>query len=446
MIIHRPRGSIHRGLWMISYRTTNMRYPKEQERSIIATGITGYLLLLVITIIHRQPPLFDEPLLIPNVLLLDQYGLSREFFLNIDNQAPGPLYQFVHYALRPITHLQPPGIRLVNTFMLLMIIVLLAAIVRKTQLQRRIKQNVWLPALHIMAVPMIWTVSGMALTEIPAMLFASLSIWLLQLAPDYTRKRWWLGVGLSLLAGLSLGLAILGRSPFVVLVPSALLLLLQIGGEVRKRRIIVSIYMTVALLCCMPVFVIWGGLVPPKQAIINEGGIVFWHGILAFAYGALIVLIVAPAWFTYNRLILLVLVLLYVILLPVNYYWLHYAYAPLSGVLGKIFPAAVMQIYPYLISPFLLTIALYFLYCAFLQWMERRTEPFSLFILLSVLLMLATSFKVTHLFSSRYVAQTAPLFIIMLAPYIRINRGQLIRLAAGMIIGLLSLETYFLFR
>jgi 4-amino-4-deoxy-L-arabinose transferase-like glycosyltransferase len=420
-------------------------YPKEQERQIIIAGITGYVLLLVITIIHQQPPLFDEPLFIPNVHLLDQYGLSRAFLLNIDNQAPGPLYQFIHYLLRPITHLQPPGIRLVNTFMLLMIIALLAAIVRKTQIQRRIKQNVWLPALHIMAVPMVWQVSGMALTEIPAMLFATLSIWLLQLAPDHIRKRWWLSILLSLLAGLSLGLAILGRSPFLMIVPAALLLLLQTTGE-KKRRVIVCIYMAVALLCCIPVFVIWGGLMPPKQAIISEGEFVAWHGILAFAYGALIVLIVAPAWFIYNRLILMALILLYLILLPVNYYWLHYEYAPLSEVLKKIFPAAITEIYPYFISPLLLTIALYFLYCAFLQWMERRTEPFSLFILLSVLLMLATSFKVTHLFSSRYVAQTAPLFIIMLAPYIRVSKGQLIRFAAGMIIGLLSLETYFLFR
>lgn len=420
-----------------------MQRPNAHEKVLLATGIGAYLLLLLITILHRQPPLFDEALFISNVHLLEQYGLSRTFLLNIDNQAPGPLYQLIHYILRPLTHLQAPGIRLVNTFMLLLIILLLAAIIRK--MQRRVKKSVWVPALHIMAVPMVWQVSGMALTEIPPMLFATLSIWLLQLALDYTRKRRGLGILLSLLAGLCLGLAILGSSPFLMIVPSALLLLLESAGE-RRRRVLVSIYMGVALLCCIPVFVIWGGLVPPKEAVITAGGIVTWHGILAFAYGALLVLIVAPGWFVYNRLVLLALVLLYMILLPMNYYWLHYEYAPLSGALKKIFPAAIMQIYPYLISPLLITIALYFLYTVFLQWMERRTEPFYLFLLMATLLMLATSFKVTHLFSSRHVAQVAPLFIILLAPYIRVNRGQCIRFAAGMIIGLLSLETYFLFR
>jgi 4-amino-4-deoxy-L-arabinose transferase-like glycosyltransferase len=385
----------------------------------------------------------DEPLFLPNVHLLDQYGLSRTFLLNIDNQAPGPLYQFVHYILRPITHLQTPGIRLVNTFMLLMIIVLLTAIIRK--MQRRVKKNVWLPALHILAVPMVWQLSGMALTEIPSMLFATLSIWLLQLAPDYTRKRWWFGILLSLLAGFSLGLAILGHVTFLVIVPAAMLLLLQTTGD-RKRWTIVGLYIGVALLCCVPVFVIWGGLIPPKQAVISEGGVVVWHGILALAIGALIVLIVAPAWFIYNRLILLILVLLYIILLPFNYYWLHYEYVPFHEALKKTIPAAILQIYSYLTTPLLLTLALYFLYSTFLQWMERRTAPFFLFILLSLLLMLITGFKVTHSFSSRYVAQAAPLFIIVLAPYIVVGKWQLIRFAAGMIIGLLSLEMYFLFR
>ncbi|TWW00357.1 glycosyltransferase family 39 protein [Chitinophaga pinensis] len=420
-----------------------MRHPRSQERTLIFTGIAGYILLFVITLLHKQPPLFDEPLFIPNVYLFEQYGFSRTFLLHIDNQAPGPLYQFVHSALKPLTHLQTPGIRMVNTGMLLLIILLLAAIIRK--MQRRLKRNVWLPAFHIMAVPMVWQVAGMALTEIPPMLFATISIWLLQHAMERTTKRWWQGLSLSILAGLSLGLAILGRSPFVVIVPAALLLLLQTAGEWRKW-VIVSVYMGLALACCVPVFIIWGGLMPPKQAIISTGGLVLWHGILAFSYGALIAVIIAPGWFIYNRQILLVLIILYAILLPANYYWLHYEYAPLNEALKKIFPAAVMHIYPYLISPLLATIALYFLYCAFWQGMERRTEPFFLFILFATLLMLATSFKVTHLFSSRYVAQAAPLFILLLAPYIRISYGQCIRFAAGMIIGLLSLETYFQFR
>jgi len=422
---------------------THMQGPRPQERLLLIAGIAGYLLLLLITIVHRQPPLFDEPLFIPNVYLLEQYGLSRTFLLSIDNQAPGPLYQLIHYALKPITHLQTPGIRLVNTAMLLLIIILLPAIVRK--MQRRVKRNPWLPALHIMAVPMIWQVSGMALTEVPAMLFATLSIWLLQLSLEKTRRKRKFALLLSLLAGLSLGLAILGRTPFLMIVPATLLFFTDTHTS-GKLRTLLCLYMIIALACCLPVFIIWGGLMPPKQAVISAGGVVPWHGILSFAYGAAIVAIIAPAWFHFNRLVLLTLILLYVLLLPINYYWLHFEYAPLSEALKKIFPAAFMQIYPYLISPLLATAALYFLYSAFLQGMERRTEPFFLFILFAILLMLATSFKVTHIFSSRYVAQVAPLFIIMLAPYIRTGYWQCGRFAAGMIIGLLSLETYFLFR
>ncbi|MBW8686734.1 glycosyltransferase family 39 protein [Chitinophaga rhizophila] len=419
-----------------------MQHPRSQERFLILTGIAGYILLFVITLLHPQPPLFDEPLFIPNVYLFEQHGLSRTFLLNIDNQAPGPLYQFVHYALKPITHMQTPGIRLVNTIMLLLIILLLAAII--SRMQKHGKQHTWLPAIHIMAIPMVWQVSGMALTEIPPMLFASLSIWLLLLAIEQAAKHHWAGLLFAVIAGLCLGLAILGRSPFVVMAPAALLLLLHTAGG-KMKWAIVTIYIGLALACCIPVFLIWEGLMPPKQAIISQGGLVPWHGILAFAYGALIAVIIAPSWFIYNKWVLISLVVIYAILLPANYFWLHYEYAPLNEALKKIFPAAFMQLYPYLISPVLATIAVYFLYCACWQGMERRTEPFFLFILCSTLLMLATSFKVTHLFSSRYVAQAAPLFIILLAPFIRVSYGQWIRFTAGMIIGLLSLETYFQF-
>nr|WP_262916008.1 glycosyltransferase family 39 protein [Chitinophaga filiformis] len=421
---------------------TNMLRPNIYERILLIAGLAGYFLLLLITLLHWQQPLFDEPYFISNVHLLKQYGLSRTFLLNIDNQAAGPLYQFVHYALEPVTGLQTPGIRLVNTVMLLIIILLLTGIIRK--MQRRVKKSAWLPALHIMAVPMIWQVAGMALTEIPAIFFATLSIWLLQLALDYTRKPWALGIFLSLQAGFCLGLAALGRSPFVMIVPAALLLLLQSAGE-WKRWVIVSIYMGVALLCCIPVFVIWGGFIPPKQAVMSTGGIMHWHGILAFAYSALIVFIVAPGWFAYNRPTLLALIGLFVIVLPLNYFWLQAEYAPLNEGLQKIFPAAVVQPSSYFISSMLIVIALYFLYSAFLQWMERRTEPFFLFLLLATLLILVTGFK-TPFFSFRYAALVAPLFIVLLAPYIQASREQCARYAAGMIIGLLSLETYFLFR
>src|SRR5688572_4178248 len=98
---------------------------------LLLLGLVAYISLVLITVYHKQPPLYDEPLFIPNVYLFEQYGLSKEFLLKLNEQAPGPLYQFIHYPLKGITHLQTPGIRLVNTALLGGMILLLTAIITR---------------------------------------------------------------------------------------------------------------------------------------------------------------------------------------------------------------------------------------------------------------------------------------------------------------------------
>ena len=58
------------------------------------------------------------------------------------------------------------------------------------------------------------------------------------------------------------------------------------------------------------------------------------------------------------------------------------------------------------------------------------------------MLLLATSAKVTHLFSTRYVAQASPFLVFLLAGYDRSGWGRLLRFLIGMAIGYISLETY----
>src|SRR5438046_3859545 len=95
------------------------------ERLLLATGILGYVFILVITFLHQQPPLFDEAFFVKNFLSYEKYGLSNEFLVGMQDQAPGPLYEFVHFAFRPLTHLTTPGIRLVNVFLLGMTILVI---------------------------------------------------------------------------------------------------------------------------------------------------------------------------------------------------------------------------------------------------------------------------------------------------------------------------------
>ena len=111
----------------------------------------------------------------------------------------------------------------------------------------------------------------------------------------------------------------------------------------------------------------------------------------------------------------------------------------------KVFPPAFMKMYPLVISPLLATLSLYFIANCLLQAWYHRNEPFFVFILFSGMLLLASSFKVTHLFSTRYVAQAAPFFVLLFPDYDSPTSGRLLRFILGMLIGFASLETYFNF-
>lgn len=410
------------------------------QNAVLLLGLTGFLLIFLVTVLHRQPPLFDEVLFIPNVYLFEKHGLSREFLVNLDNQAPGPLYEFVHYPLRIVTHLDTPGIRLVNVFMLGLLTLILARIIASVK-NISFRQALYF-SVGIVAVPMIWQVSGMALTEMPTMLFGALSLMLLTFAIKQEERSALRSTLAAVLAGFALGLAILGRSPFLLLGLASFSLLLNNFSNARRWRTVL-LYSLIGWGMAVPVFIIWNGLVPPQQAFVGEGGISFWHGILAFAYGALLTLIIAPRWFYFSRPVLFLLLGTYAALLLLNVYVLDYQYAPLSATLDMIFPPSFMGVYPYIISPLLATAAVYFISCSLLRAWEKRTDPVFLFFLACGMLLLASSFKVTHLFSSRYVAQATPFFILVFPGYDRPTMGRLLRFAAGMAIGFLSLETYF---
>lgn len=409
---------------------------------LLLLGLVAYILLVLITVYHKQPPLYDEPLFIPNVYLFEQYGLSKEFLLKLNEQAPGPLYQFIHYPLKGITHLQTPGIRLVNTALLGGMILLLTAII--TRLNKVDKKQAFLLALNMMAIPMVWNVSGMALTEIPAMFFATLSIFFLLHALDKQNSSFPLSLLLALLAGAATGLSILGRSPFLIMVPAAGALLTG-NFQDRRRWGLLTVYAGTALAMCLPVFIIWKGLTPPQQAFTAAGGLSPQHGMLAFAYGALVTFILAPEWFIFNKRILLFMLAAYALLLLANLTVVRFKYAPLYFSLANVLPIAFMRLYPFIIVPVLAVIAAYFSVCSLVRAWQRRTDPFFLFLFLCAMLMLATNLKVMHLFSSRYAAQAAPFLVLLLLRYDKITYNKCLRAVAGMVIGFLSLETYFHF-
>jgi len=74
---------------------------------------------------------------------------------------------------------------------------------------------------------------------------------------------------------------------------------------------------------------------------------------------------------------------------------------------------------------------------------ENRTNNIYVFCGLGSFLILLTCIKVTHLFSSLYVLQAAPFFMVILSYHMKFSKMELMLRLAGIVMGIISLISYF---
>lgn len=406
----------------------------------IAFALLTYIVLFAAVITSRTTTCFDEQLFIHNMALFNEFGLSKTFLVQMVDQAPGPLYQLVHYPLQYFTHLEAPAIRVVNMVLFFVVIFFTWLNIRLTN--PSLKKEVALAwASTLVFVPVVWQVAGLALTEMPAMAASSASIYLLLLAIQKLQNKNSAKASLlSFTAGVLLGFAILGRSPFL-LIGVASLALFTYPRYHSKKIVLAMAYLLPALIMAIPIFFTWKGLVPPHQQYIGHGFSI-WHGFLAFAYMGIVTLLAAPQWFVKFRWQWPLFALGYLLLFLINYHVLGLTYYTLGFTIKRFISPSLFQYYPFLIAPALLIISLFFIGSCFYRLFEKSGNNSYVFLLLSGLLLLASCAGITHLFSTRYVAQASPVFVLLFAGYDRFGYSRMLRLGIGALIGALSLYTY----
>ena len=378
----------------------------------VAILVLGLILLSAATLFNSHSFLFDEKLFPPNVELMDEYGFGKKFLVEMKDQAPGPLYEFIHLPLKQITGLTARGLRAVNLTLFYGVIIALAFFYYKAQ-QQNLQQSVY-SSLHILAIPTLWQVAGLALTEVPAMLFVTISFYfgilLLKKSSELSKGQIIL---YSITMGLTGGMAMLGRTPYLILVPAFLCVLLFqkyfLNQKIDFARSFLP-FCLISLGMIIPIFIVWGGLVPPLQPRV-DGVIKPWHGLLAMAYTCVIGFILNP-------------------------------YIPMSTTVVKVFGLKFLLIYGFFISPLLATFGIYFLLCCYHRGKENIADPVYLFAILITLAILASSAKISHQFSSRYVAQAAPFLVIIFTRIDQEDKWKWARLIIGMTMSFLSLNTY----
>ena len=154
---------------------TNRRLPAVNEQksgfgpfSTWAAGLLAGGLLLSLIATSPNHLVYDESYHIGLAENIFHQGLGQALVDPRNQSAAGPLFAAFHLVFAPITYLAAPGIRWIN-FILLSVVVALTALTRTRIMNDR--EPIGSGAIALLGVPFLWPATGMALTEIPALVF-----------------------------------------------------------------------------------------------------------------------------------------------------------------------------------------------------------------------------------------------------------------------------------
>lgn len=385
------------------------------------------ILLVLILVFSGNGFKFDEPYYLSNVDLLKQYGFSRYFIIHLQGPA-GPTYAVLHYLLSPLTGLKVIPVRLVNFCLLIFTMDLLNRILKRACQP--------LTSLGMLSIPMTFVCAGMALTEVPALFFLVLSIYLLQ---GSIQKQ---NIFLLIAGALSYSFGILGRQPYLLLLPVFILFAFY-RFSFRSIGLLI-IFLLISLILPVYCFCLWHGLIPQTGRVAEEGGFVYTHFFLSCGYCFLAFLFTTPTFIIPPKRIgyfTLILVLLGLIGISV-YFNLHYAV--MDTLTEKILPSRFLPRFLNLCFGLLLFMSFYFILNCIYRFFESYKTSILLVSFLSLFILLLSTITITHQFSSRYVFQLSPFIIIVGARYNKTDLYSNILRILGVLLGVSSLVSYFL--
>ncbi|MEO5682941.1 MAG: hypothetical protein ABIQ88_09880 [Chitinophagaceae bacterium] len=402
--------------------------------------LTGFIALVAIQFIFPRPPFYDEPDYLGNIALLHQYGFSKEFLVNMVGSA-GPLYTAVHYLLEPLTGLHAPYIRLVNTFFLAATIFII---------YRILKEMAGLPrmyALYVMAVPFIYIAAGLALTELPAMFFFTMAVYLV--IKNKSTAAFSSAVINMIVAGLCMSLAIAGRQPYLLTLAAFPVLFIS-KVQQRNQLFLLAVMLVFSLLLPACLFTVWKGFIPTIEAqlytdIANAGTSYrpdFF--LLCIFYFAISMFLTAPGFLQFpGKRYFLPMAICLIILTVANLSFEWIKLVPAKSIITKIL-ASPRQVYLFslLCGGAVIFLGLYFWVCMYRQLRHARYPKEMLFFALALLLIAISCTKITWGYSSRYAAQAIPLLVLLGSLFYRRSKFNTIRIALGAAAGLLSLISY----
>lgn len=413
--------------------TSDESTPLRRQHNTLIAGVIALLLMAAMIAFGPEKLCFDEPYHL-SVAKKAVETTWREALVDPKSQsAAGPLYAAVHVAVHPLTNFNAPGVRWVNFgFLLLTILVVSSSLGTINQFQ-------WRAGLSLLSVPFLWPCVGMALTEVPALFAFSLYLYcfltLIRKTRDTPHHVDWSLYIWSIAAGIALGVAILGRQTYLIVLPSVFVLVLS-----RPRFwifAVITVFSTFVV-CIWP-FLLWKGLVPPSQQHTNSG-LRLQNLMLSLTYITAATIFIHPRWIRFRdrSFVVIALVLGFVL----TWFSRDYDTPPAKTLLIKIFGERLGLLSGFIAGSALGALSvLWFIETAKQAWRER-SDIGRLFLYAILLALVVAPLKVSHLFSSRYVVGALGTLILVLLPPQR-EPLENTRFWFGGILGCLMLSTYY---
>jgi len=407
-----------------------MTWQLSNRQATLGTTILMTIALLALVAMVAFSPhrlTYDEPYYLNYVSLLHQHGLTIAYIQSVPGPA-GPLYGFVQRMAEPVTHLDPVGMRLVNISFLLGVMVVLGVYLRFLK-----KSTFFATPLLALVVPMTWVVSGLALTEAPALFFVTLSL-CFQLkgldAFQAERPVW----GKFLVSGILLGVAFWGRQPYVLLAGVIVLLVFA-----ERRLMVPAMIFLVALAAIVsPLVVIWHGLVPPAMQKI-VGGLSLSHALDSLSYTGFCIFLLAPSFFRFSAVESIGVAVSAVVC---HLFWGTQLY-PLGTVVRRLISARMIPAYGQLCGWLFMCIGLFFLAAVLRALWRHRTDLKRIAVYSGLVCVALSPLFVAHQYSSRYTAMALPFLILTAEDWRRWATETLLLSGIGAALGFLSLFGYF---
>lgn len=400
------------------------------SRTSATAGVVAFTGLSLYVLLQTRPIFWDEIPYLERAQALVGAESFRAWLIENNTMPSGPLHGLMHYALSAGQGALPvPWVRLPNLVLLAGVMALVAASLKRSEAPR-------VAVFGILAVPMTWIVTGMAISELPAMFGAALAT-LGAIASDVREDVGWRGrlPGLAMLTG-GIVLATTGRQTYLAALPG----LAVVAVRSWRNAAAAALAFGIGLVPIAALVVIWGGLVPPKMAFVG-GGVKPLHAVLALCLTGVAAIFLAPRFYwAFRRYVLAAIA----VALLANFAFDFVHFTTLTSLQRLLGHPAITRWIERIVGLGILSAGAGFVSAsaaAIWKCRDRRLTGWAL----AVFALCGAMAGVTHQFSSRYAAMSLPFLILMLAPWMDVGRWAGVRIVVGGTLGLAALHSYYLY-